>query len=72
MDLPFNLPTKIFFKCAMSLMMGGITGAAASAAGLVGQTKSGRAENHAAGVKAAQRAIDKALAPKKTRLIPPK
>jgi hypothetical protein len=27
---------------------------------LVGQTKSGKAENHAAGVKAAQRAIDKA------------
>jgi hypothetical protein len=32
---------------------------------LVGQTKSGNAENHAAGVKAAQQAIDKALAPKK-------
>jgi hypothetical protein len=31
---------------------------------LVGQTKSGKAENHAAGVKAAQQAIDKALAPK--------
>ena len=28
---------------------------------LVGQTKSGKAENHAAGVKAAQQAIDKAL-----------
>jgi hypothetical protein len=40
--------------------------------GLVCQTKSGRAENHAAGVKAAQRAIGKALALKKTRLIPPK
>jgi hypothetical protein len=33
MDLLFNLPTKIFFKCAMSLMMGGITGATASAGG---------------------------------------
>ena len=37
---------------------------------LVGQTKSGKAENHAAGVKAAQQAIDKALAPK-TALAPP-
>ena len=42
-----------------------------SAPGLVGQTKSGKAENHAAGVKAAQRAIDRALAPKKKRLVPP-
>jgi hypothetical protein len=40
-------------------------------AGLVGQTKSGKAENHAAGVKAAQHAIDKALAPKKQRLQRP-
>jgi hypothetical protein len=31
----------------------------------------GQAENHAAGVKAAQRAIDKALAPKKKRLYRP-
>jgi hypothetical protein len=38
---------------------------------LVGQTKSGKAVNHAAGAKAAQRAIDKALAPKKERLRPP-
>jgi hypothetical protein len=38
---------------------------------LVGHTKSGKAENHAAGVKAAQRAIDRALAPKKKRLVPP-
>jgi hypothetical protein len=29
---------------------------------LVGQTKSGKKESHAAGVKAAQRAIDKSLA----------
>jgi hypothetical protein len=35
---------------------------------LVGHTKSGKAENHAAGVKAAQHAIDKALAPKMERL----
>jgi hypothetical protein len=35
---------------------------------LVGQTKSGKAESHADGVKAAHRAIDKALAPKKLRL----
>jgi hypothetical protein len=32
---------------------------------LVGQTKSGKKESHAAGVEAAQRAIDKSLAPKK-------
>jgi hypothetical protein len=38
---------------------------------LVGQTKSGKAENHAAGVKAAQQAIDKALAPKKQHLRRP-
>jgi hypothetical protein len=38
---------------------------------LVGQTKSGKTPNHAAGVKAAQRAIDKALAPKKVRLQRP-
>jgi hypothetical protein len=35
---------------------------------LVGQTKSGKKESHAAGVEAAQRAIDKSLAPKKQRL----
>jgi hypothetical protein len=38
---------------------------------LVDQTKSGKAENHAAGVKAEQRAFDKDLAPKKIRLKPP-
>jgi hypothetical protein len=38
---------------------------------LVGQTKSGKAQNHAAGVKAAQQAIEKALAPKKQRLRRP-
>jgi hypothetical protein len=38
---------------------------------LVGQTKSGKTESHAAGVKAAQQAIDKALAPKKAALAPP-
>ena len=38
---------------------------------LVGQTKSGKAESHADGVKAAHRAIDKALAPKKLRLRRP-
>jgi hypothetical protein len=38
---------------------------------LVGQTKSGKEVNHAAGVKAAQRAIDKALSPKKKRLQRP-
>jgi stage V sporulation protein SpoVS len=38
---------------------------------LVGQTKSGKAENQAAGVKAAQQAIDKALAPKKRSLRRP-
>jgi hypothetical protein len=38
---------------------------------LVGQTKSGKKESHAAGVKAAQQAIDKSLAPKKRRLRRP-
>lgn len=38
---------------------------------LVGQTKSGKEVSHAAGVKAAQRAIDKAMAPKKQRLRRP-
>jgi hypothetical protein len=38
---------------------------------LVGQTKSGKEVYHAAGVKAAQRAIDKSLAPKKQRLRRP-
>lgn len=37
---------------------------------LVGQTKSGHAGSCAASVKAAQRAIDKALAPRKKRLMP--
>jgi hypothetical protein len=37
---------------------------------LVGQTKSGKEVNHATGV-AAQRAIDKSLAPKKQRLRRP-
>jgi hypothetical protein len=39
--------------------------------GIEGYTKSGKAPSHAAGVKAAQRAIDKALAPKKKRLQRP-
>jgi hypothetical protein len=34
-------------------------------------TKSGKAPSHAAGIKAAERAIDKALAPKKKRLHRP-
>jgi hypothetical protein len=38
---------------------------------LVAHTKSGKAPSHAAGVKAAECAIDKALAPKKVRLVPP-
>jgi hypothetical protein len=38
---------------------------------LVGQTKSGKKESHATGVKARQQAIDKALAPKKRRLRRP-
>ena len=42
-----------------------------SVPGLVDQTKSGKAASHAAGVEAAQRAIDKSLAPKKRRLVPP-
>ena len=42
-----------------------------SVPGLVGQTKSGKVESHADGVKAAQRAIDKSLAPKKQRLRRP-
>jgi hypothetical protein len=42
-----------------------------SVPGLVGKTKSGTTPSHAAGVKAAQQAIDKALAPKKVRLRPP-
>jgi hypothetical protein len=38
---------------------------------LSGQTKSGRTENHAAGVKAAQRAVDKALAnARPTKAVP--
>jgi hypothetical protein len=36
-----------------------------------GYTKSGKAPSHAAGVKAAERVIDKALAPKKHRLRRP-
>jgi len=38
---------------------------------LVGQTKSGTAPSRPAGIKLAQQAIDKALAPKKKRLLPP-
>jgi hypothetical protein len=38
---------------------------------LVGQTILGKKESHAAGVEAAQRAIDKSLAPKKQRLRRP-
>jgi hypothetical protein len=39
--------------------------------GIEGYTKSGKAPSHAAGVKAAERAIDKALAPKNQRLKRP-
>jgi hypothetical protein len=39
--------------------------------GIEGYTKSGKAPSHAAGVKAAERAIDKALAPRKKRLQRP-
>ena len=39
-----------------------------SVAGLEGHTKSGTAPSRPAGVKAAERAIDKALLPKKKRL----
>jgi hypothetical protein len=38
---------------------------------LVGHTKSGTAASRPAAVKAAERAIDKALVPKKKRLRPP-
>ena len=38
---------------------------------LVGHTKSGTAPSRLAGIKTAQRAIDKALAPKKQRLLRP-
>ena len=38
---------------------------------LDGHTRSGTAPGHAAGVTAAKSAIDKALAPKKRRLVPP-
>jgi hypothetical protein len=37
-----------------------------------GQYRSGMAVNRPAGIKAAERAIDKALAPKKVRLVPPR
>jgi hypothetical protein len=40
--------------------------------GIEGYTKSGKAPSHAASVTAAERAIDKALAPKKKRLQRPK
>jgi hypothetical protein len=40
-------------------------------AGIEGHTKSGTASSRPAGVKAAERAIDKALAPKKKRLRAP-
>jgi hypothetical protein len=39
--------------------------------GIEGYTKSGKATSHAAGIKAAKRATDKAMAPKKTRLQRP-
>jgi hypothetical protein len=39
--------------------------------GIEGYTKSGKAPSHAAGIKAAERAIEKALAPKKQRLSHP-
>ena len=38
---------------------------------LDGHTKSGTAPSRPAGIKGAERAIDKALAPKKERLVPP-
>ena len=38
---------------------------------LVGHTKSGTAPSRLAGIKTAQRAIDKALAPKEQRLLRP-
>jgi hypothetical protein len=38
---------------------------------LDGHTKSGNAANRLAGVKLAEREIDRALAPKKKRLVPP-
>jgi len=40
-------------------------------ADIEGQYRSGAAADRAAGVKLAERAIDKALSPKKKRLIPP-
>jgi hypothetical protein len=40
--------------------------------GIEGFTKSGKALSHTDGVKAAERAIDKALAPKKQRLKRPR
>jgi hypothetical protein len=40
-------------------------------ADIEGQYRSGMAENRPAGVKLAERAIDKALTPKKKRLVPP-
>jgi len=43
-----------------------------SVSSLVGYTKSGTAPSRPAGIKAAERAIDKALAPKKKRLVPPR
>jgi hypothetical protein len=42
-----------------------------SVGGIEGYTKSGKAPSHADGVRAAERAIDKALAPKKKRLHRP-
>jgi len=39
--------------------------------GIEGYTKTGKAPSHAAGVKLAERAIDKAQAPKKKRLQRP-
>ncbi|MDP2357919.1 MAG: hypothetical protein Q8M31_17895 [Beijerinckiaceae bacterium] len=38
---------------------------------LAGHTKSGTAPSRPAGIKLAQQAIDKALGPKKKRLVPP-
>jgi hypothetical protein len=42
-----------------------------SVEGIEGFTRSGTAPSRAAGMKLAERAIDKALAPKKMRLRPP-
>jgi hypothetical protein len=42
-----------------------------SVSDLNGHIRSGKAPSRAAGIKAAEREIDRALAPKKRRLVPP-